>query len=166
MPRLSNRSNPRHEVRHMPGLITSQSRPGPNQRRHLPEMVHEDSGRNRLPGKSPQFSSSNACVPGSILRPISVRHSSSAGSPGDQRQLVLPVGDDYFCRSQWVIIRYRRCRIGYGSASRKTEAKTNGRKDATDGGGDGRDERALCPQVTARPAAVGDQDRAPVADPP
>ena len=81
----------------------------------------------------------------------------------DQRQLVLPVGDDYFCRSQWVIIRYRRCRIGYGSASRKTEAKTNGRKDATDGGGNGRDERALCPQVAARPVAVGDQDRAPVA---
>ena len=35
----------------------------------------------------------------------------------DQRQLVLPVGDDYFCRSHMVIIRYRRCRIGYGSAS-------------------------------------------------
>ena len=83
----------------------------------------------------------------------------------DQRQLVLPVGDDYFCRSQRVIIRYRRCRIGYGSASRNIEAKTNGRKDATDGGGDGRDERALCPQVAARPVAVGDQDRAPVAHP-
>ena len=42
-----------------------------------------------------------------------------------------------------VIIRYRRCRIGYGSASRNTEAETNGRKDATDGGGNGGDERAL-----------------------
>ena len=44
---------------------------------------------------------------------------------GDQRQLVLPIGDDYFCRSHMVIIRYRRCRIGYGSASRITEAKTD-----------------------------------------
>ena len=83
----------------------------------------------------------------------------------DQRQLVLPVGDDYFCRSQGVIIRYRRCRIGYGSASRNTEAKTNGRKDATDGGGNGRDERALGPQVAVWPVNVGDQDRAPVAHP-
>ena len=84
----------------------------------------------------------------------------------DQRQLVLPVGDDYFCRSNVVIIRYRRCRIGYGSASRNTEAETNGRKDATDGGGDGWDERALGPEVAARPVAVGDQDRALVAHPP
>ena len=76
----------------------------------------------------------------------------------DQRQLVLPVGDDYFCRSQGVIIRYRRCRIDYGSASRITEAKTNGRKDATDGGGNDGDERALGPQVAVRPVAVGDQD--------
>ena len=76
----------------------------------------------------------------------------------DQRQLVLLVGDDYFCRSNVVIIRYRRCRIGYGSASRNTEAETNGRKDATDGGGNGRDERALGPQVAVRPIAVGDQD--------
>ena len=78
--------------------------------------------------------------------------------PPDQRQLVLPVGDDYFCRSQGVIIRYRRCRIDYGSASRITEAKTNGRKDATDGGGNDGDERALGPQVAVRPVAVGDQD--------
>ena len=77
---------------------------------------------------------------------------------GDQRQLVLPVGDDYFCRSPRVIIRYRRCRIGYRSASRNTEAETNGRKDATDGGGNGGDERALGPQVAVRPVAVGDQD--------
>ena len=76
----------------------------------------------------------------------------------DQRQLVLPVGDDYFCRSPRVIIRYRRCRIGYRSASRNTEAETNGRKDATDGGGNGGDERALGPQVAVRPVAVGDQD--------
>ena len=55
----------------------------------------------------------------------------------DQRQLVLPVGDDYFCRSHMVIIRYRRCRIGYGSASRITQAKTDGRKETTDGGGHG-----------------------------
>ena len=39
-----------------------------------------------------------------------------------------------------VIIRYRRCRIGYGSASRITEAKTDGRKETTDGGGHGGDE--------------------------
>ena len=32
-----------------------------------------------------------------------------------------PVGDDYSCRSQVVIIRYRRCRIGFRSASRFTE---------------------------------------------
>ena len=83
----------------------------------------------------------------------------------DQRQLVLPVGDDYFCRSPRVIIRYRRCRIGYGSASRNTEAKTNGRKDATDSGGNGRDERALSPEVAVWPLAIGDQDRAPVAHP-
>ena len=51
------------------------------------------------------------------------------GRSYDQRQLVLPVGDDYFCRSHVVIIRYRRCRIGYGSASRITEAKTDGRKE-------------------------------------
>ena len=76
----------------------------------------------------------------------------------DQRQLVLPVGDDYFCRSPRVIIRYRRCRIGYRSASRNTEAETNGRKDATDGGGNVWDERALGPQVAVRPVAVGDQD--------
>ena len=42
-----------------------------------------------------------------------------------------------------VIIRYRRCRIGYGSASRITEAKTDGRKETTDGGGHGGDERAV-----------------------
>ena len=46
-----------------------------------------------------------------------------------------------------------------------SEAKTNGRKDATDGGGSGGDEGALGPQVAVRPVAVGDQDRAPVADP-
>ena len=69
-------------------------------------------------------------------------HPSTRGrwQASDQRQLVSPVGDDYFCRSQGVIIRYRRCRIGYGSASRNTEAKKNGRKDATDGGGNGGDE--------------------------
>ena len=59
-----------------------------------------------------------------------------------------------------VIIRYRRCRIGYGSASRITEAKTDGRKETTDGGGHGGDERAVGAEVAVWPVAVGDQDRA------
>ena len=86
-------------------------------------------------------------------------------SEGDQRQLVLPVGDDYFCRSHVVIIRYRRCRIGYGSASRITEAKTDGRKETTNGGGHGWDERAIGAQVAERPVAVGDQLGSLVAHP-
>ena len=79
----------------------------------------------------------------------------------------LAGGDDYFCRSHVVIIRYRRCRIGYGSASRITEAKTDGRKETTDlsGGGHGGDERAVGAEVAVWPVALGDQDRAPVAHP-
>ena len=50
-----------------------------------------------------------------------------------------------------VIIRYRRCRIGYGSASRITEAKTDGRKETTDGGGHGGDERAVGAEVAVGP---------------
>ena len=108
-----------------------------------------------LPGYSPDFNSDEAVwgwareeATGNLC----------LGSRAAVRQLVLPVGDDYFCRSPRVIIRYRRCRIGYRSASRNTEAETNGRKDATDGGGNGGDERALGPQVAVRPVAVGDQD--------
>ena len=64
-----------------------------------------------------------------------------------------------------VIIRYRRCRIGYGSASRITEAKTDGRKETTDGGGHGGDERADGAEVAVWPVAVGDQAGAPVGAP-
>ena len=129
--------------------------------RCLVSRAGEGSDRNGatrpLPGSPSRHIGTGLCV----LRPF------RRGSPVDQRQLVLPVGDNYFCRSHMVIIRYRRCRIGYGSASRITEAKTDGRKETTDGGGHGGDERAVGAEVAVAvwPVAVGNQAGAPVAHP-
>ena len=59
----------------------------------------------------------------------------------------------------------RRYRIDDRQASQAIEAEEDGRKDTTDGGSRGRDERAVGPQVAVWPVVVGDQAGALVADP-
>ena len=83
----------------------------------------------------------------------------------DQRQLLLPVDDNYSCRSWEVTIWYRRYRIGHRSAGNGTEAEANGRQGTTRGGSSIWYERADGADVAARQAAVGEEGQAEVANP-
>ena len=109
-------------------------------------------------------------TPRSIPR-LSVCPSSRAGRYAsrptirDQRQLLLPVDDNYSCRSWGETIWYRRYRIGHRSAGSATEAEANGRQESTSGGGSIWYERADGADVAARQAAVGEEGQAEVANP-
>ena len=95
----------------------------------------------------------------------SSRHVKASDSPVDQRQLLLPVDDNYSCRSWEVTIWYRRYRIGHRSAGNDTEAEANGRQGTTSGGGGIWYERADGTDVAARQVAVGEGGQAEVANP-
>ena len=97
-------------------------------------------------------------------KPATLR-AAAAALAFDQRQLLLPVDDNYSCRSWEVTIWYRRYRIGHRSAGNGTEAEANGRQGTTSGGGGIWYERADGADVAARQAAVGEEGQAEVANP-
>ena len=84
--------------------------------------------------------------------------------PFDQRQLLLPVDDNYSCRSSGVTIWYRRYRIGHRSAGNGTEAEANGRQESASVGRSIGDERADVTDVAARQAAIGEEGQETVAN--
>ena len=83
---------------------------------------------------------------------------------GDQRQLLLPVDDNYSCRSSGVTIWYRRYRIGHRSAGIGTEAEANGRQESASVGRSIGDERADGTDVADRQAAIGEEGQETVAN--
>ena len=82
----------------------------------------------------------------------------------DQRQLLLPVDDNYSCRSSGVTIWYRRYRIGYRSAGNGTEAEANGRQESASVGRGIGDERADVTDVASRQGAIGEEGQETVAN--
>ena len=82
----------------------------------------------------------------------------------DQRQLLLPVDDNYSCRSSGVTIWYRRYRIGHRSAGNGTEAEANGRQESASGGRSIGDERADVTDVASRQGAIGEEGQETVAN--
>ena len=88
----------------------------------------------------------------------------SFAAAADQRQLLLPVDDNYSCRSSGVTIWYRRYRIGHRSAGNGTEAEANGRQESASVGRSIGDERADGTDVADRQAAIGEEGQETVAN--
>ena len=101
------------------------------------------------------------------VHPISQKHVHEIAAidrKGDQRQLLLPVDDNYSCRSSGVTIWYRRYRIGYRSAGNGTEAEANGRQESASVGRGIGDERADVTDVASRQGAIGEEGQETVAN--